>query len=738
MKQNFNSFLNIFVTNRGNKSVRSNKQWLRSSELRRWLLLLIWSTRSDDIKSDLFLLESRIIKIWDKSGSQFLYPYLKEVMRITTRRMAKLTVIPSSKTFVKIDELGFPTIIPKRLVSILNDRSNRSYIIGILTFLSIYRILNVKVKPSLDSIISPFTGKYRTLDRDILSHCITGLGWRVDVERIRSFNNFKLISMMSAGPNSLKAIMGSGLDALALAHQPHILISLIRYMINYSLMGIFYSIWLLILILLLSPYYLISRLVGAKKPIIGKLSVVYDQAGKARIVAITNYWVQLALKPLHDCLSSLLRGNKNDGTFNQEKPFNDLLERVNKDQILYGFDLSSATDRLPIDIQRDILTQLGFNGKLWMQTLGFNWIPSFGDKTPVKYSVGQPMGAYSSFNMLAITHHVIVQAAAVKSNHVLPFKDYCILGDDIVIANDKIALNYQEIISDLGVEMSLQKSIISKDFTEFAKKLRGKKYDFTPIGPGLLLFTIRNKWYISTLIVDIVEKGLIDINKVLSHFCTLPKKYLKYGILVKWSLQTFVLRNVIMVDPLRDITHNILPRSLTGSRFYKALLEWNRIKLVNDWIKFKKDFKVLFRNTLFISQSRIGMPDIVEMLFLPIMPSTLFLVKSMLLNLDDLIKRYFNLSISPKETFGARNDILNMFLISRSVPMLNFELNDRNTLKENLDNLYYLSIHAEGISESKWVQKNYFMYMSSMKLVHQPLEYQLELLIPMIRFNKSI
>jgi len=95
------------------------------------------------------------------------------------------------------------------------------------------------------------------------------------------------------------------------------------------------------------------------------------------------------------------------------------------------------------------------------------------------------------------------------------------------------------------------------------------------------------------------------------------------------------------------------------------------------------------------------MPDIVEMLFLPIMPSTLFLVKSMLLNLDDLIKRYFNLSISPKETFGARNDILNMFLISRSVPMLNFELNDRNTLKENLDNLYYLSIHAEGISESK-------------------------------------
>jgi hypothetical protein len=32
---------------------------------------------------------------------------------------------------------------------------------------------------------------------------------------------------------------------------------------------------------------------------IGKLSVVYDQAGKARVVAIVNWWIQVALKPLH-------------------------------------------------------------------------------------------------------------------------------------------------------------------------------------------------------------------------------------------------------------------------------------------------------------------------------------------------------------------------------------------------------------------------------------------------------
>jgi hypothetical protein len=36
----------------------------------------------------------------------------------------------------------------------------------------------------------------------------------------------------------------------------------------------------------------------------------------------------------------------------------------------------------------------------------------------LRYSVGQPMGALSSFNMLAVTHHFLVQLAYQRS---LPF-----------------------------------------------------------------------------------------------------------------------------------------------------------------------------------------------------------------------------------------------------------------------------------------------------------------------------
>lgn len=54
-----------------------------------------------------------------------------------------------------------------------------------------------------------------------------------------------------------------------------------------------------------------------------------------------------------------LRTLDTDGTFNQALPFTKLLEKVNgSGQVLHGFDLSAATDRLPIDLQVQILSNL--------------------------------------------------------------------------------------------------------------------------------------------------------------------------------------------------------------------------------------------------------------------------------------------------------------------------------------------------------------------------------------------
>lgn len=74
--------------------------------------------------------------------------------------------------------------------------------------------------------------------------------------------------------------------------------------------------------------------------------------------------------------------------------------------------------------------------------------------------------------MLALTHHFIVMWSAYRVGK-LYFKDYAILGDDIVIADKSVAMEYQRVLNELGVKCGLAKSVIAENgrfVVEFAKK----------------------------------------------------------------------------------------------------------------------------------------------------------------------------------------------------------------------------------------------------------------------------
>jgi len=94
---------------------------------------------------------------------------------------------------------------------------------------------------------------------------------------------------------------------------------------------------------------------GVQTLYVGKLSVVKDQAGKSRVVGITNYWVQVALFPLHKALFRLLKMIPMDGTHNQTEPLDQLIKNASKGIVFHSFDLSAATDRLPLEVQIQIL-----------------------------------------------------------------------------------------------------------------------------------------------------------------------------------------------------------------------------------------------------------------------------------------------------------------------------------------------------------------------------------------------
>lgn len=80
---------------------------------------------------------------------------------------------------------------------------------------------------------------------------------------------------------------------------------------------------------------------------------------------------------------------------------------------------------------------------------------------------------------MALTHHFIVRLAALRCG--LPhFKDYALLGDDIVIANDKVAQRYRDLLAILAMPISETKTHVSIDTYEFAKRWIQKGIEVTP------------------------------------------------------------------------------------------------------------------------------------------------------------------------------------------------------------------------------------------------------------------
>jgi len=73
---------------------------------------------------------------------------------------------------------------------------------------------------------------------------------------------------------------------------------------------------------------------------------------------MVDAWSQSALKPLHEYLFGILRQLPNDGTFDQEASVRRGAVKAAEAKVSYSFDLSAATDRLPIELQHGVLCQL--------------------------------------------------------------------------------------------------------------------------------------------------------------------------------------------------------------------------------------------------------------------------------------------------------------------------------------------------------------------------------------------
>lgn len=450
----------------------------------------------------------RLIKTQGLFG---LVKYLKACSVITQQIVSGYHVANISPRVARTNS-GIPRILPLYVRKQIRNK-NLFWVRLTLTIFSIFRDIQIKTKPNFKSIVAPSTcqpGMVENLKEHVAPFVMAFTGKASMRHRLEGTYPFAISSsspqvvraleLMKVGTKVLKIFRTfSSSNPLSLMRSAMCFdaehIASLKVILSLNNDGSFMNFFnqarnLLQVSLLGLPIEVLTKFFEFGHTYIGKLSLKQEAAGKMRVFAMVDPWTQWALYPIHKLIFDILSKHSSiDGTFDQLTPVREKLKEF-AGKPVYSMDLSSATDRLPLSLQKLILQGLLSFSKeeieAWAHLLVGRsyWEPS--TKMAYKYSVGQPMGAYSSWAMLALTHHFIVQVCA-WSVPGFPygklFADYVVLGDDIVIFNTKVAKKYHKLMLALGVECNLSKSIMSPKGLglEFAKKTFLLGQDVSPI-----------------------------------------------------------------------------------------------------------------------------------------------------------------------------------------------------------------------------------------------------------------
>lgn len=152
---------------------------------------------------------------------------------------------------------------------------------------------------------------------------------------------------------------------------------------------------------------------------------------------------------------------------------------------LQSLDLTSATDRFPIDFIGDVFEpllgkQYISNWKVMLTGIPFTYKSSKGD-VEVNFSVGTPLGFYGSWGPFALT--VIfcqwwIRRRLLLAKGIEPTRQerlagkFAVLGDDYLAGDEELAKEYQSLlVNQLGVQVSEKKTFRALRLCEFAKRL---------------------------------------------------------------------------------------------------------------------------------------------------------------------------------------------------------------------------------------------------------------------------
>jgi hypothetical protein len=213
------------------------------------------------------------------------------------------------------------------------------------------------------------------------------------------------------------------------------------------------------------------------RPYAGTIHGDQEPALKCRFYASPLLLIQCILEPLKDFFMGALRNLENDACFMQESAVHTVAGWLAEGKTTWSYDQGDATNNTPVKlayVASTVIASLIHRSEVFRCFRWCNearWLvskslaKSFG-VDEITWSVGQPLGTGPSFGAYSVAHHALIRGICLHLG--VPFTCYVILGDDIVICHEKVAAKYHELITLLGVPISLSKSFVSDKIAEFA------------------------------------------------------------------------------------------------------------------------------------------------------------------------------------------------------------------------------------------------------------------------------
>jgi len=429
-------------------------------------------------------------KVLESNGLDRLIAWNKAVR---SNLLNYLSGNPSRDPLSACTQDGIPVAL-KGLIPFVRDRSY--FVINMtLTVLMSTRSIKLEAKPDISTIELPFTGDISNVSI-FVSDFWRELGYRPQVSTKglqAKLNHYRT----KKGPNG-HSLSTSVIDANNL---PDSLINSLKTVGGPLLSGTVKDLRNQSFL-----YYFLSRymkIFGGTS--FRRLSYFPDKEGKTRVIGILDWWSQAALKPLHTYIANALKKIKQDCTLDQAK-FKETLKGA---EIYYSVDLSAATDRFPIALIDNLLkAQLPHPYVDAWHDIMVGYPFDYKDQK-VSYSVGNPMGAYSSFNSFALTHHYLIFYCCKVLGKKWKSLPYALLGDDIVIGDKDVGDMYMEVIKGLGLDYSPLKTHKSKNFYEFAKRYYLDGVEISPFPFSAIKECQKSVTQLTTLLFELSGRNFV-------------------------------------------------------------------------------------------------------------------------------------------------------------------------------------------------------------------------------------